>query len=94
MPSDLLGWLFTIERSTLLHTSVFHVLARQHPGEMAFAASYLKCYFGAVGEAWLRFGALLDTVTVTDEDVTRLISAARAAFEVYQRARGVYAVAS
>ena len=63
-------------------------------GEMAFAASYLKCYFGAVGEAWARFAALLDSVAVTDEDVTRLIAAARGAFEVYLRNRGTFAAAS
>jgi heme oxygenase len=79
-----LGWMFTIERSTLLHNVAFHTLARQHPGEMAFAASYLKCYFGSGGEAWQSFGALLEAAITTDAAMTTLLASASAAFEAHR----------
>ena len=66
-----LGWAYVTERSSLGHTSLFHSLAALMPREAAFAASYLKCYFGAVGEAWRNFVDGLDAAGQTEYDVAR-----------------------
>src|SRR5262249_47095863 len=58
-PQEALGWAYPIERAALRHTQLFHHLAAAIPGAVAFTSSYLKCYFGAVGEAWKTFGRAL-----------------------------------
>src|SRR5690348_4272788 len=53
---EALGWAYPIERSTLGYTNLYRHLAAKIPGDVAFALSYLKCYFGMIGESWKRFG--------------------------------------
>jgi heme oxygenase len=79
-PQEALGWAYPIERAALRHTQLFHHLATVIPGEVAFTSSYLKCYFGAVGEAWKSFGRALETVAVRPQQARRVVEAARAAF--------------
>jgi heme oxygenase len=77
-----LGWAFVIERSTLGHTNLFRHLAAILPGEVAFSSSYLKCYFGALGEMWRDFGRVLDRVGELEQ--ARVIDSARTAFRTYR----------
>ncbi|HUS32600.1 MAG TPA: biliverdin-producing heme oxygenase [Kofleriaceae bacterium] len=84
--AEALGWGYFIERSTLAHGSAFRAVASNIPGEVAFASSYLKCYFGAVGEMWRAFGNTLDQIAA-DTDTDLVIEAARTAFKFYQRWR-------
>lgn len=80
-PDEALGWAFVIERSTLGHTKLFHHLATVMPGEVAFTSTYLKCYFGAVGEMWRSFGHALDGV-IEPSRADTVIEAATTAFRV------------
>jgi heme oxygenase len=82
-----LGWCYLVERSTLAHPNLFRHLAAEIPGEVAFASSYLKCYFGAVGEMWRSFGEDLEAATKIPHDEDRVIDAAKAAFRHYRRWR-------
>lgn len=79
---EALGWAYVIERSTLGHTNLFRHLGMIMPGEVAFASSYLKCYFGAVGEMWRAFGRALDLVT--SSRVHRLVESAKMAFRTHR----------
>lgn len=79
---EALGWAYFIERSTLGHGAAFRAVASQIPGEVAFASSYLKSYFGAVGEMWRAFSQCLDLVAAADADA--VVEAATAAFRYYR----------
>jgi heme oxygenase len=83
--AEALGWAYFVERSTLAHSATFRYVASCIPGEVAFASSYLKCYFGAVGEMWRGFGDALELANNTNAKA--VIVAARAAFTLYQRWR-------
>lgn len=83
-PQDALGWAYPIERAALRHTQLFHHLASVIPGEVAFTSSYLKCYFGAVGEAWKSFGRSLDAFIDKPHQARRVVEAARDAFRYYR----------
>ena len=81
-----LGWAYVLERATLGYSNLFRHLASVLPGEAAFASSYLKCYFGAVGEAWRSFLEALDSAGTRGEQHTRdVIEAATTAFRTYRK---------
>jgi heme oxygenase len=84
--AEALGWAYFVERSTLAHGTVFRSVASHIPGEVAFASSYLKCYFGAVGEMWRAFGESLDSIAA-DGEADLVVEAANTAFKFYQRWR-------
>jgi len=84
---DALGWAFVIERSTLSHPNLFRLVAAALPGEAAFGSSFLKCYFGSVGEMWRSFGDGLASGAPTPEDCDRIIDAAKAGYRHFRRWR-------
>jgi heme oxygenase len=81
-PVEALGWAYFLERRTLSHNAVFRRFAATIPGEVAFASSYLKCYFGSVGEMWKAFGESLDTLNA--DDAAAVVDGARTAFRFYR----------
>jgi len=83
-PEEALGWAYVIERSTLGHSNLFHHLASIIPGEVAFSSSYLKCYFGALGEMWRGFGHALEVFSSTPSRSMRVLQGARGAFRTYR----------
>ena len=84
---DALGWAYVIERGTLNHPNIFRRLAMALPGEVAFASSFLKCYFGSVGEMWRSFGEDLAMAAQDVEQENQLLEAARAGYRHYRRWR-------
>jgi heme oxygenase len=84
---DALGWAFVIERSTLSHPNLFRRLATSMPGEVAFGSSYLKCYFGSVGEMWRSFGDGVEMGGQTQDDADRIVESAKTAYRVFRRWR-------
>ncbi|HTL32952.1 MAG TPA: biliverdin-producing heme oxygenase [Kofleriaceae bacterium] len=84
--AEALGWAYFVERSTLVHGAAFRAVASHIPGEVAFASSYLKCYFGAVGEMWRAFSECLDQIG-TDGEGDLVLEAARTAFKFYEHWR-------
>jgi heme oxygenase len=83
-PQEALGWAYPIERAALRHTQIFHHLALVIPGDVAFTSSYLKCYFGGVGEAWKSFARALDAAGDRPQHARRIVEAAHAAFQCYR----------
>jgi heme oxygenase len=84
---EALGWAYLVERSTLVYPNLFRHLATIMPGEVAFASSYLKCYFGAVGEMWRSFGDGLDAAVGDPLDADTIVESARSCFRAYKRWR-------
>ena len=84
---EALGWGYVIERSTLGHTNLFTHLATVLPGDVAFTSSYLKCYFGAVGEMWRAFGLAVDRLAESPGSGERLFESATTAFRTHRRWR-------
>jgi heme oxygenase len=80
-----LGWMFFSERSTLAHPHLYRHLAQAIPGDVAFASSYLKCYFGNAGEMWRTFGDDLEVAVKTRAAEDQVLEAAKAAFRHYRR---------
>jgi len=84
-PEEALGWAYFVERSTLAHHALFRHFAAAIPGEVAFASTYLKCYFGSAGEMWRAFGETLELVVQRGEDNVKLvIDGATTAFRFYR----------
>lgn len=78
-----LGWAYFLERSTRSNNATYRALAAEIPGEVAFASSYIKCYFGAVGEMWSAFESALDLFPAAETET--IIDAALAAFRAHVR---------
>jgi heme oxygenase len=60
-PADALGWMYVIERSTLLYGSVRRYLTKRIP-EVAQASSYLSAHDRIASTRWTEFGNALDGV--------------------------------
>ena len=83
-PEEAFGWAYLIERSTLRHAELFRRLASTNPGDAAFAASYLKCYDGTVGEMWRIFRHAMEVFHGSKERSARLRAAMKAAVRCYE----------
>jgi heme oxygenase len=59
--AEALGWMYVVERSTLLHGAVRRYLTVRLPG-IAAASSYLSAGGGATGARWNELGDALDAV--------------------------------
>lgn len=79
---EALGWLYVVERSTLLHDGVRRHLLKHMP-QLANACAYLSAYEAHVGDHWAAFGRVLDKAASTDPAIEeRIVSAAIGAFEI------------
>jgi heme oxygenase len=77
-PIEALGWMYVIERATLLHDWLRrHV--RANP-EIAAASSYVSAYGGETAARWSELGHVLDRVARTERLVDELVAAAHAGF--------------
>jgi heme oxygenase len=74
------GWLYVIERSTLLQDGVRRHLSQKLPG-VANACAYLSAYEGHISDHWLAFGRTLDRVAAANNAEPAIILAAEQAFE-------------
>lgn len=80
-PAEALGWLYVIERATLLHESIRRHLLRRLP-DARHATAYLASSGSASEARWQRFGVALDEYVVGKPDVAEpIVNAASQAFE-------------
>jgi heme oxygenase len=77
-PAEALGWLYVVERSTLLHESVKRHLQRVLPRVRTW--SYLSAYEGHAGRAWVELGQALDQLATSRDIEDEIIAASRDAF--------------
>lgn len=76
--AEAVGWLYVVERATLLHDTIRRHLEIAMPWLHAF--SYLRAYEGNTGLRWQELGQILDQVA-TDPDIEeQILAAARDAF--------------
>jgi heme oxygenase len=78
--AEALGWLYVIERSTLLQDGVRRHLIERLP-HASRACAYLSMYEGHVGDHWIAFGRMLDRVAKTPEIEASILESAAQAFE-------------
>lgn len=79
---EALGWLYVIERSTLLHDGVRRHLLKQLP-QVANAFAYLTAYETQVGDHWAGIGRVLDQAASLDPVVEQqIVDAAIRSFEI------------
>lgn len=77
---EALGWLYVIERSTLLQEGVRRHLLEKLPAASR-ACAYLSMYDGHVADHWVAFGRLLDHVAAKDPGAeTSILNSAEQAF--------------
>jgi heme oxygenase len=76
---EALGWMYVIERSTLLHGGVRRYLTTQLP-EVASATGYLSAYDGSATVRWSELGDAVDTLAETPALTQLCVRAAHQAF--------------
>ncbi len=77
-PAEALGWMYVIERATLLHEAVRMHITTRIPN--IAASSYLSAYRGTANTKWAELGAALDNFAITPASADAIISGARTAF--------------
>ncbi len=81
--SEALGWIYVVERATLLHETVKHHLLTYLPSLGAY--SYLSAYEGVAEQRWEDLGNALDLVSLMHDSGDQIIARARSAFAMLHR---------
>ncbi len=88
-PAAALGWLWVIQRNTLLHSLVHRYLAGKLPDAIAVAGSYLATFEGRAGIAMRELGdtmsAVARRVSLAEQMVSSAVDAFRAQRQWYGR---------
>jgi heme oxygenase len=78
--AEALGWMYVVERATLLHGGARRFLTARLP-ELTTASSYLSAYDGVTGDRWSDLGGALDAVAATPAGKRQLLRAADQGYE-------------
>ncbi|NVB85017.1 MAG: biliverdin-producing heme oxygenase [Kofleriaceae bacterium] len=82
--ANALGWLYVMERSTLLHDGIRRHLQRDL-WQLDRACAYLRACGAHVGDRWAAFGRLLDRVGRDPTTANEIVHASRDAFGICGR---------
>lgn len=77
-PAEALGWMYVVERATLLHDAVRRYLEGKLPATAAFG--YLSAYEGVAGSRWHELGRVIDEVALLPTAPEHILTATRRAF--------------
>jgi heme oxygenase len=77
-PAEAFGWLYVVERATLLHDTVRSYMEPRMPNVHAWR--YLSAYKGVASLHWQDLGRAFDAYAITNASVEHMIAAARTAF--------------
>jgi heme oxygenase len=77
--AEALGWIYVLERSTLLHDTVRSHLASRIPTVATWA--YLSAYRGVATQRWHELGVALDSFAIAPASADQIVAGARAAFD-------------
>jgi heme oxygenase len=77
-PAEALGWMYVVERATLLHDAVRRYLEGRLPATAAFG--YLSAYEGVAGARWHELGRVIDEVGRLPTAPEHILGATRRAF--------------
>ncbi|MEO7733947.1 MAG: biliverdin-producing heme oxygenase [Kofleriaceae bacterium] len=78
-PAEALGWMYVIERATLLHGGVRRYLT-QHVPDSCEATNYLAAYDGVAGTRWSELGSAFDAISPSPTVTRQIVRAASAGF--------------
>jgi heme oxygenase len=78
-PAEALGWMYVVERSTLLHGGVRRYVT-QHVPDASDATSYLAAYDGATGVRWSELGGAFDAISPSPTITRQIVRAANSGF--------------
>ena len=77
--AEALGWMYVVERSTLMHVDVREELAGRFV-DLGKACSYLGAYEHVTSRRWAELGVALDRFKGSEKVAVRVVEAAHAAF--------------
>ena len=77
---EALGWLYVVERSTLLQDGIRSHLIESLP-DVANACAFLSIHDGRVNDHWETFGRILDRAGAKPEHANQIHAAAHAGFD-------------
>jgi heme oxygenase len=80
-----LGWMYVVERQTLLHGLLYRRLATANRGELAGAGSYLAHHGATPGARFRELGTAIDRVASVVGTPDRIVAAAHAGFRAQRR---------
>jgi len=78
-PAEALGWMYVIERSTLLHGGVRRYVTQRVP-DAGDATNYLAAYDGVAGTRWSELGNAFDAISPSPSVTQQIIRAANTGF--------------
>lgn len=78
--AEALGWLYALERASMLHDLVRHHLLTHTP-DLDVAVSYLRAFRGAAAERWAELGDAIDAVATSSTIFDSMAEAASTAFD-------------
>ena len=78
-PAEALGWMYVVERATLLHDAVRRYLEGRLPGGTG-TYEYLSAYQGVASTRWLELGRVLDEVAAASQAADLIVAATHTAF--------------
>ncbi len=81
---DALGWMYLVERSTLLHDGIRRRLVATIP-HVEGACTYLDAYHGNAADHWHAFGRVLERAGAKPETANAIVAAATDAFACAKR---------
>jgi heme oxygenase len=76
--AEALGWMYVLERATLLHEAVRLNIASRLPSVSAY--SYLGAYGGIASQRWHELGQTLDSYAITTTSGDAIVASALEAF--------------
>ncbi len=82
--AEALGWMYVVQRATLLQDGIRKHLLRYLPGIQG-ACAYLTAFDGRVNDHWNTFGRMLERAGEKPEAADEIIAAANAGFACAQR---------
>jgi heme oxygenase len=80
--AEALGWMYVVERATLLHDAVRRYLEDRL--QLAGAYGYLSAYDGIAGARWQELGRALDDAAAAAAAPEHIVAATRSAFACHR----------
>lgn len=77
---EALGWMYVLQRNTLVHGLATRQLELRLPGTMARASAYLRAFDGACGARMFELGQVLAEVARSSQIADRIVLGAHEAF--------------
>lgn len=78
--AEALGWLYVVERNSLLHGVIHRHLSNRLPEQLRAGGSYVAFYERAAHQSWRKLGIALDLAACSAQLADRIVASANDAF--------------